>query len=99
MKDGYFQRVARETPTQLWINNPTLTAPSTKRKNPAQFVQADLEFHFVVAKAAGNLLLSGFMTLIRNLMREWISLSLQAPRVAAAALHQHRKIFEAIRNG
>ncbi len=24
MKDGYFERVTRETPTRLWINNPTL---------------------------------------------------------------------------
>ena len=53
----------------------------------------------MLAKVAGNLLLSGFMTLIRNLMCEWISASLQAPGVAAAALHQHRKIFGAIRDG
>jgi GntR family transcriptional repressor for pyruvate dehydrogenase complex len=72
---------------------------STKPDNSVEFQRADLEFHFVVAKAADNPLLSGFMTLIRNLLREWISVSLRVPSIAEEALRQHRQIFEAIRDG
>ena len=70
-----------------------------KPESSVEFQQADLEFHFVVAKAAGNPLLSGFMTLIRNLLREWISVSLRITGIAEEALRQHRQIFEAIRGG
>jgi GntR family transcriptional repressor for pyruvate dehydrogenase complex len=63
-----------------------------------KFVAADLGFHFAVANAAGNPLLSQFMTLIRNLMSEWISLASKEARVAEEAADEHRSIFQAIRN-
>jgi GntR family transcriptional repressor for pyruvate dehydrogenase complex len=62
-----------------------------------KILAADLGFHFTVANAAGNVLLGQFLTLIRNLMSEWISRALKQPGVADEAVDQHRSIFEAIR--
>jgi GntR family transcriptional repressor for pyruvate dehydrogenase complex len=63
-----------------------------------EFIRADLGFHFALADAAGNPLLSQFMTLIRNLMSQWISLTSKVPGVAEEALNEHRSILEAVRN-
>jgi GntR family transcriptional repressor for pyruvate dehydrogenase complex len=63
-----------------------------------EFLKADLGFHFAVADAAGNPLLSQFMTLIRNLMAQWITLTSKEPGVAEEALNQHGSILEAVRN-
>jgi GntR family transcriptional regulator, transcriptional repressor for pyruvate dehydrogenase complex len=63
-----------------------------------EFLKADLGFHFAMADAAGNPLLSQFMTLIRNLMSQWISLTSKVPGVADEALNEHRSILEAVRN-
>jgi GntR family transcriptional repressor for pyruvate dehydrogenase complex len=61
-----------------------------------EYLDADMEFHFCIADAADNFILSQFMTLIRNLMLEWISESLSLPGVPAEALKQHGRIIAAI---
>jgi len=71
---------------------------STKPEQSAEFLEADMDFHFSIAAAADNFILSQFITLIRNLMHEWISESLSLPGVAEEALEHHRRIFAAIRS-
>jgi DNA-binding FadR family transcriptional regulator len=63
-----------------------------------EFLKADLGFHFAVANATGNMLLVQFLTLIRNLMTQWISQTSSLPGVAEKAIDQHRLVFEAIQN-
>jgi GntR family transcriptional repressor for pyruvate dehydrogenase complex len=70
---------------------------SSQSGNSDEYLRADVAFHFAIADAAHNLLLSQFLTLIRNLMREWVSRSLGVTGVAEEALKQHREILEAIR--
>lgn len=68
--------------------------------DPAQnddYLRADVDFHFAIATAAGNPILGQFLTLLRNLMREWILSSLGQPQAAQEAVTHHRKILEAIR--
>lgn len=60
------------------------------------FLQADISFHLTIAQAAHNRILLNAVQLIRNLMQQWISKSLQHEGVAAQALVQHRRIFMAI---
>jgi GntR family transcriptional regulator, transcriptional repressor for pyruvate dehydrogenase complex len=64
-----------------------------------EYLKADMAFHFAIADAARNQLLSQFLMLIRNLMRQWVSVSLRIDGVAQEALTQHREIAEAIRKG
>lgn len=63
------------------------------------YLRADMAFHFAIANAAQNPLLSQLLMLIRNLMKKWISLSLRIAGAADEALRQHRQILEAIRQG
>src|SRR5579875_2354288 len=68
--------------------------------NPTQreeYLQADVDFHFAIASAARNPILSQFLTLIRNLMREWILASLSTPNAAFPAFQHHQQILNAIR--
>jgi GntR family transcriptional regulator, transcriptional repressor for pyruvate dehydrogenase complex len=62
------------------------------------YLQADVDFHFAIANAADNPILAQFMTLIRNLMRQWILTSLRDSDTAATAYQHHRQIFDAIRS-
>jgi GntR family transcriptional repressor for pyruvate dehydrogenase complex len=71
---------------------------STKAEQAEQYLDADVGFHFRVAAAADNYILSQFITLTRNLMHQWISESLSVPGTAEDALAQHRRIFAAIRS-
>jgi DNA-binding FadR family transcriptional regulator len=71
---------------------------STKPEQSEEYLEADLDFHFRVAAAADNFILSQFMTLIHNLTRQWMSESLSLPGVAEEALRQHRRIFAAIQS-
>lgn len=66
------------------------------KKNIAEFVQADAQFHFAIAEAAQNPILSQFLTLIRNLMQKWIASAVMADGVVEMALQDHEKILEAI---
>jgi GntR family transcriptional repressor for pyruvate dehydrogenase complex len=69
--------------------------------DPTTFLEADLNFHLAIANAAHNRILANALSLIRNLMRQWIGQALPKPGVAATALHHHNKIFAAVskRNG
>lgn len=71
---------------------------STKPERSEEYLEADVGFHFSVAAAADNFILSQFMTLIRNLMHQWISETLSLPGVAQEALRQHSRIFAAIQS-
>ena len=61
------------------------------------YLGADVAFHFAIATAAGNPILGQFLTLLRNLMREWIISSLGQAEAAQEAIAHHRKIIESIR--
>jgi GntR family transcriptional repressor for pyruvate dehydrogenase complex len=63
-----------------------------------EYLDADVGFHFGIAAAADNFILSQFMTLIRNLLQQWISESLSLAGVATESLRQHRHILAAIRD-
>jgi GntR family transcriptional repressor for pyruvate dehydrogenase complex len=62
-------------------------------------LQADMEFHLAVAKAAHNEVLFNAVQLLRNLMRKWLVLKLMIPQVPAKVLKQHEAIYRAIRSG
>ncbi len=62
------------------------------------FLQLDMEFHFTIARASQNNVLSQLLRTIRTLLSDYISRSLQLPDSAATGLKGHRKIFEAIRH-
>ena len=66
-------------------------------KVPALALDADMNFHLAVARAAHNDILRNAVQLLRNLMKHWLLLKLQLPRAAQMVLQQHEAIFAAIR--
>ena len=71
---------------------------ATKQGDLKRFLDLDMEFHFRIARAADNLILSQFLTLIRHLMQKWMSESTSVPQIAADGVEQHQQICATLRN-
>ena len=68
------------------------------KKSPAEFVQADVNFHLAIGKAAANSILMNALHLIRNLLQQWIVSAVHVAGVPDKACAQHKRILQAIRN-
>jgi len=68
------------------------------KKNPAEFVQADVNFHLAIGRAAANSILMNALHLIRNLLQQWIVSAVNVAGVPDKACAQHKRILLAIRN-
>jgi GntR family transcriptional repressor for pyruvate dehydrogenase complex len=66
------------------------------RKNPEEFVKADVSFHLTLGRAAGNAILMNALHLIRNLLRGWILNAVAIEGVPEKACAQHRRILRAL---
>lgn len=75
------------------------------RNSPEEFLEADLEFHLLIARATGNSLLDSLVRLTRSYLHEWIKGSLAEPTVrqrlerASLSCDQHGEILQALRSG
>ena len=76
----------RATPEDLQEIRKHLDVMAAATDDPKTFLEADLNFHLAVAKAAHNQILGNALSLIRNLMRQWIGQALPKEGVAATAL-------------
>jgi GntR family transcriptional repressor for pyruvate dehydrogenase complex len=71
-------------------------AMEAAKNDPAAFLEADINFHLAVARAAHNRILFNAVQLIRNLMRQWMKEALESRGTSELALQQHKTIFLAI---
>lgn len=62
-----------------------------------QFLNLDITFHLSIAAGAKNPILNQLLETIRNLLREFITGSLQIPRSREVACKEHTAIVRAIR--
>jgi len=67
------------------------------KKSPEEFVQADVNFHLAIGRAAANSILMNALHLIRNLLQQWILTAAQVTGVPEKACAQHKRILQAIR--
>ncbi len=67
-------------------------------KENEQFLQADLQFHLLLAEIAKNSFMLHVMNILRDITREWILKVIQLPSSKELATKQHEKIAEAIKN-
>ncbi len=86
----------RATPEDLETIRKHLDEMQAAIEDPPTFLEADLNFHLAVANSAHNRILANALSLIRNLMRQWIGQALPKEGVAITALNHHNKIFAAI---
>lgn len=68
-----------------------------KRGNIEAFIQADVEFHFSLARASGNKVLLQFLSAVTDLMRDFIRDVCLLPRATLNALSFHKDILKLIR--
>jgi len=61
-----------------------------------RFYAADLEFHELIAEAAGNLALERLMVAARSLLHQWIERAAKRPGGHGLANEHHRRIVSAI---
>jgi GntR family transcriptional regulator, transcriptional repressor for pyruvate dehydrogenase complex len=69
------------------------------KRNPQEFVQADVDFHLEIARAASNNILMNALQLIRNLLQRWILSAVAVKGVPDKACAQHKRLLDAIKNG
>ena len=68
------------------------------KNNPSDFVQADVDFHLAIGRAASNSILMNALHLIRNLLQQWILSAVSAQGVPEKACAQHKRVLLAIKN-
>jgi DNA-binding FadR family transcriptional regulator len=89
---------ARRTPLQLQHIYGWVEKMGTEGVTPAEFVDADLNFHLSVAAAAGNPFLRSISTLIEVALVELLTISspMEDPVRHARSVGRHRAIADAI---
>lgn len=65
-------------------------------KKAGKVLEADLRFHLALANAAHNHVLLNAVLMIRNLMQQWMLVTLRTPGTSERVLEQHTSIFEAV---
>ena len=68
------------------------------KANPQEFVQADVNFHLAIGRAASNGILMNALHLIRNLLQQWILSAVAMQGVPEKACAQHKRVLLAIKN-
>jgi GntR family transcriptional repressor for pyruvate dehydrogenase complex len=87
---------ARVTDASLERMRADLAAMEENLQNLKAFVEADAAFHREIAVSSGNQVLQELLQSIRSLLRIWVDRALTDEGHAAAALAEHRRIFEAL---
>ena len=67
--------------------------------NPAEVAEADLEFHLIMTRSTGNLLLWDTMVGIQHLLRPLMGKFTEGIEGQRLAVRQHRQVYEAIERG
>jgi GntR family transcriptional repressor for pyruvate dehydrogenase complex len=75
-----------------------LDAMMKAKKNPEMFVQADVDFHLAIGRAASNTILMNALQLIRNLLQQWVLSAVGVKGVPEKACAQHKRVLLAISN-
>lgn len=88
----------RATPGDLDRINQALQAMESA-EDDQEFVEADLSFHLMVAKAGHNELLEQFYQLVQKLLTQVINELIQLPRVKSESISLQRAIYEAVKDG
>ena len=69
------------------------------RSDSERFVDADVRFHFEIARMSGNSVVAAMLHNIRSLLEVWIRRASQGDKRAQETLVEHRRIFDAISTG
>jgi GntR family transcriptional regulator, transcriptional repressor for pyruvate dehydrogenase complex len=86
------------TPEHLKELGEQLDQMEKAKKSPEKFVQADVNFHLAIGRAASNSILMNALHLVRNLLQQWILGAVAVKGVPEKACAQHKRVLLAIKN-
>ena len=88
----------RITPAQIGALRENVVAmeQAVHAKNLDQFVEKDLQFHFMLAEISENTLLARIITALREMMAKFFEDFSRTPHIAERSVNYHRKIFQAL---
>lgn len=87
----------RRTEANLQAMERNLAVMRAKPSEPEGYVDADLDFHAEIARAAGNPVLLLILQPMAELLRESRIATFRGPRFVLLRTRQHERIFQAIR--
>jgi DNA-binding FadR family transcriptional regulator len=86
----------RRTPESLETMRGLIRLMKEKPGEPAGYVDADVQFHNEIARAAGNPLFEALLEPLSELLRESRLATFAGPRMVALRTRQHEEVMEAI---
>jgi GntR family transcriptional regulator, transcriptional repressor for pyruvate dehydrogenase complex len=100
-----FLAAQRATKGNLQEIGQTLLGMEESIDRPQSYLEFDLQFHLLIARATQNSILSNLLSMTRGYLQEWIKENLterSTPKLgmrAELSLREHKKILEALRKG
>ncbi len=67
--------------------------------DPQAFIEADVRFHVLLARAAGNDVLADLLQSLRSMLSVWVGRRVRTRQATEAAYEEHRAILDAVRAG
>ncbi|WP_182046630.1 FadR/GntR family transcriptional regulator [Curtobacterium sp. ME26] len=67
--------------------------------DPQAFIEADVRFHVLLARAAGNEVLADLLQSLRSMLSVWVGRRVRTRQATEAAYEEHRAILDAVRLG
>uniref|UniRef100_A0A942T0J0 FadR family transcriptional regulator n=1 Tax=Neobacillus citreus TaxID=2833578 RepID=A0A942T0J0_9BACI len=89
----------RATPEQLDELQTYLDRQHESLDDPDAFIDADVRFHVLLARAAGNDVLADLLQSLRSMLSVWVGRRVRTRQATEAAYGEHRAIFDALRTG
>lgn len=89
----------RATPEQIAELGEYLVRQEATLDDPEAFIDADVRFHVLLARAAGNDVLGDLLQSLRSMLSVWVGRRVQTRQATEAAYDEHRAIYEALRAG
>lgn len=89
----------RATPEQVAELGEYLVRQEATLDDPEAFIDADVRFHVLLARAAGNDVLGDLLQSLRSMLSVWVGRRVQTRQATEAAYDEHRAIYEALRAG
>lgn len=89
----------RATAEDLGRLNDRLEAMEAARSRPEELVDADMQFHFEIARISGNSVIAAMLHSIRGLLEVWIRRASQGEERVSKTIAEHRRILDAISTG
>ena len=87
----------RATDDELDALGTTLDQQAATLDDPAAFIEADVRFHVLLARAGGNDVLADLLQSLRSMLSVWVGRRVTTREATEAAYLEHRAVYDAMR--